>query len=256
MIDYAALDDVVQYGRGRAAEIIGEPYDIYRLSDGLDGREPTQGSMLNEPNKILCSFPIRMVKTNAAIAIEQTNIYDMIYTGMCDATDLKVGDVAVRVGRHRKTNEMFTLAQLRPLSYNTFIRTEVEGNISRPWGKGDSEQLLGLVDYQGAGKTTERPYILNDGYYYIGTPNGFLSPAVIPLGLQPYKRLGPSPKIQQPTTTHRVEMFSYVPLLPGLYIEPGDTISDQNGNRYMIQTISTYSVGLQGYMLIAESLFV
>lgn len=256
MIDYEELDAVVQYGRGVAAGIIGEVYDVYRRSDGTDGRQATQGSVLNTANLIISAFPIRMMRSNAAIATENTNIYDMIYAGMCDATQLLVGDIVIRTQPYRNDREMFVVADLRPLSYNVFVRTEIEGSMSRPWGTGDSEQLLGFVEYQGAGKYTERPYILNNGYYYIAEPGKPASPAVIPLGMQPYKRLGPTPEIRQPTTTHRTEVFVYVPLLPGLFIEAGDLVSDQNGNRFQIHNVTLFTVGLQGYQLIAESLFV
>ena len=256
MIDYQELDYIVQYGRGAAADIIGEIYDVYRRSDGTDGRIPSQGSVLNTSNRVYTGLAIRMMRSNAAIAAENTNIYDMIFAGMCDASVLKVGDVVTRTQDYRNDREMFTVADLRPLSYNVFVRTEVEGSISRPWGVGDSEKLLGFVEYQGAGKYTERPYVLQSGYYYIAEPGKPVSPAVIPLGIQPYKRLGAKPEIRQPTTTHRTEMFCYAPLIPGMFIEAGDILSDQNGNRYMIHNVSLFTVGLQGYQLIAESLFV
>jgi hypothetical protein len=257
MIDFEELDSIVQYGRGVAADIIGEPYDIYRLSDGSDGRTPSSGSIINTENKIYSDLRIRMMRSNAAIAEENTNIYDMIFAGMCDAGVLKVGDVACRIHPYRNDYEMFTVADLRPLSYNVFVRTEIQASLSVSWGSGDSEQLLGYVKYQGAGKQNERAIILRDGYYYIGDPDDAdFSPAVVPLGIQPYKRLGPTPEIKQPTTTHRSELFIYVPILNGLYLEPGYIISDQNGNRYQIQNVTSFTVGLQGYQLIAESLFV
>lgn len=249
------IDELVQFGRGVAAEYVGDTYDVYRLSNFKTGNPPyTDGSIISQMARVMIGFKARMIRTNSAVAIEQTDIYDMLFIMLGNATCLKIGDVLVRTGKFRNDGEIFTVAQLRPMSYNMVVRTEVEGSIARSYGQGDSEQLLGYVKYQGAGKTYEKNFTLRKGWYYISEPGDI--PAMIPFGIQPYKRLGPMPEIRQPTTTHRTEMFAYVPLLPGLLIEPGDILADQNGNRYQIHTVSVFTTGLQGYQLIAESLFV
>lgn len=255
MLNDEAIDELVQFGRGIAAEYVGATYDVYRLSNFKTGKPPyTNGSIISQMALVIRNYQARMIRTNSAVAIEQTDIYDMMFAMLSDATCLKIGDVLVRTGKFRNDGEIFTVAQLRPMSYNMVIRTEIEGSIARSYGEGDSEQLLGYVKYQGAGKTYEKNYTLKKGWYYISEPTDI--PAMIPFGIQPYKRLGPMPEIKQPTTTHRTEMFAYVPLLPGLLIEPGDVLADQNGNRYWINTVSVFTTGIQGYQLIAESLFV
>lgn len=254
MLDTQAIDELVQYGRGVAAEYVGDPYKVYRLSNGSDGRTPTNGSVVSRMALIKEHYMARMIRINTALAVEQTNVYDMLFAMLGDATDLKVGDVLVRSGDYRNDNAIYTIGQLRPEAYNMVIRTEVEGSMARSFGEGDSEQLLGYVKYQGAGKFYEKNFTLKNGWYYVSEPGDI--PATIPFGIQPYKRLGPMPDIKQPTTTHRTEMFAYVPLLPGLQIEPGDILADQNGNRYQIHTVAVFTTGLQGYQLISESLFV
>jgi hypothetical protein len=255
MLDDQAIDELVQYGRGVAAEYVGATYDVYRLRNFKSSKPPySDGSIVSQMSRVMRGYKCRMIRTNSAVAIEQTDIYDMMFAMLGDATCMKVGDVLVRTGGFRNDGEIFTIAQLRPMSYNMAIRTEVEGSIARPYGQGDSEQLLGYVAYQGAGKTYEKNYTLKQGWYYISEPEDI--PAMIPFGIQPYKRLGPTPEIKQPTTTHRTEVFAYVPLLPGLLIEPGDMLADQNGNRYQIHNVNVFTTGLQGYQLIAESVFV
>lgn len=248
MIDVEYLDELVQYGRGRAAEYIGPPCDVYRLQPGV-----SSGSVLNDESRIFQNVNARFTRSNSAIIIEQTPVYDMIYTMTADATNIQVGDIFVEKGS-RADGGIYAIGQLRSMGANIAIRTEIAGAITRPWGQGDSEQLLGTVDHQGIGKSYERPYRLEKGFYYCDKID--VSPAVIPFGLQPYKRLGPMPEYKYPSTTHRTEMFAFVPLLPGLYIEPGDMLSDQNGQRFQVHSLSSFTTGIQGYFLILESTFV
>lgn len=251
------FEDLSQEILGIGAELIGTAFDVYRLSDGGDGRPATQGSLLNgEP--LIRDFYAEFHRVNQAKDLETTPIYDMVFVGLCDATDLRVGDVLVEQDPDKPIGGMFTVADLRPLKRNVFVRTEVAGSLSRSYGLGGTTKLQGKIGYQGAGKTSEFPVIVENGYYYIGDNHGDepAVPAAIPFGIQPYKRLGPASKLAIPTATHRTEAFVYMPLLQGFLLQQGDVLSDQNGNRYMIHTLLGYNVGIQGYQIIAESLYV
>lgn len=238
----------IQKLNGKAARRIGQHYNVYRLSN------TSNGSVLNSGNRILTNFPIRMVLNMEGWIVEQTKIYDMVFEGLCDARNLQIGDICVEMDGD---GAMFAVADLRPMNPNVFIRVEQSGALSRPFGAlpNGATQMpsLGRVGFFGAGKSSEQICVLINGYYSLALSG---NPATIPLGVQPYKRLGMMPDPKVPTSTHRNEVFAYVPNLPGVQIQPGDVISASNGDRYQVHTVTPYTEGLQGYQLICESLFI
>jgi hypothetical protein len=246
------LDGILRRGLGIAGKVIGTYFNVYRLS-----ATSAATSIIDSRNLVLENYPARIVLAAPKIVKEQTEIYNMVYIGLCDTRPLQPGDVCVEVAptlTDTPDGRVFVFADVQPLLGPVFIRTEVYAGLSRPNGPDrTADPIQGLTQYQGTSKFDESIYTLANGLYsvkYSGTP------AVIPMGLQPKNRIGPPQEMKFPTATVRGSYVGYIPLLPGLQVHPGDFMTDQNGNRYRFEVVTAYTVGIQGYQLLVETVFV
>ena len=78
----------------------------------------------------------------------------------------------------------------------------------------------------------------------------------MPLGLQPHTRLGSPQEAKFPPAPRRAMIYSYAPLLPGVELLPGDYFTGINGERVTIENVQAFTSGLQGELIISESVFI
>jgi hypothetical protein len=241
-------DSALRRGLG-AIKVIGSYYNVYRLGDN------NSASLISAQNLVISNFPARIVPGLPKALLEIEPIYKLVYNCICDTRSLKIGDCLVEVGpvtTDSPDGRTFILADVQPLLPAQAPRTEIMGTISRP-ASGATDPIQGRGAYQGTTKYNELIVVLDNGLYDITNAG---TAAVIPMGIQPYTRMGPAQDFKFPTATHRSIHFIYIPLLPGFQVQPGDITSDQNGNRFRIQNVSSFTTGLQGTIAIAETLFV
>lgn len=238
--------DLIDNARGLAASFIGQVYDVYRLNT------KSTGAIVSPSNKIIASFPVKMSRNTDKLAQEQAPLYEMVYQGLCDVSKLQIGDVLVEIG-FRSDRGMFVLAQERPLKPYMFVRVEINGSISRQ-NPVTPNPLLGLGPWQNTAKAHEMVAQLTGGMYafvFGGTP------AQIPIGVQIDERMGQLPRgFTLPTSNKLEETSCYVPLLPGLQIQPTDMLADAQGNRYLCHGVQIYTSGLSGYLIKAQKLLI
>src|SRR5580704_10290457 len=119
------IDGKIQYGRGRAAQVLGQTHDVYRLT------EQTNDSVLGE-KPTLVDFPARIRRTTSKMVLEDT-IFDLIaYVALCDNTKLVLGDTLKETGYKSQSANIYTYAQQRPTRETVFMRTETNSFLSRP----------------------------------------------------------------------------------------------------------------------------
>lgn len=258
MASVATIDNALRRGLGQGVKGgLATYFNVYRLK-GLSGTPNAATSIVDPLNKVLTNFPIRMVKNAMQQLVEQEPIYKLVYQGMCDTRQLKIGDVFIEVGpimTDVPDGRMFYLADVQPILPAMFVRAEISGSASRPHDASQTDEpLLGRGRAaQAVSKGQEWLYILDNSLYDVQAVG---TPATIPMGIQPYNRVGPAQEMKFPTGTRRGVHYLYLPLLPGLQIEPGDYVLDDNRNHYRIQTVQAFTTGLQGYQLIAETTFI
>jgi hypothetical protein len=251
----AALDNALRRGLGKAGEVIGTTFSVYRLG-GTSGTPNGAANIIDPLNLINDNYFARIVHQKPPVVIETEEVYRLYYIGLCDTRQLKVGDVFVETGPEladTPDGRVYFLNDVQPFLPPVFTRVEIFGTITRPHGDGASEQpIQGYDGYQGESKFTEEIITLGDSLYSFATSG---TPTVIPMGIQPAKRMGSQQDIKFPTATHRGLYMASCPLLPGVQIQPGDYLSDQNGSRYVIHVPHAQTVGNQGIQMLVESVF-
>ena len=252
----ASIDNALRRAFGQGVKAMASTYSVYRLG-GLGGQNtPNEAASVIDPlNLIYPNYQARIAAPNTPRnLLEVEPIYKMIYLGFCDTRPLQIGDILVENGPNTTDSpdgRIFTLADVQPMLPPQFPRVEILANLTRPSASSD-DVTLGKGVYQGISKLDSQICVLASGMYSFATA-GISS--TIPIGLQPYTRMGPSQESKYPSATRRTQYFIYCPLLPGVEILTGDEFTDQNGNRYIVESISTLTTGLQGTLAIAISLF-
>ena len=249
------LDNALRQGLGLGARLaIGTQFDVYRLNAN------STGNWCQPSNKILANYSAKFAYGIPKSLEEQTDTYKMWYTAMCDTRPLLIGDILIETGpplTDEPDGRGYVFVDVRPLGGAVFARVDFNGSLSRSnVASSQAEPLQGDAGYVGATKDSEWTFQLQNGNFFVD-PTG--QPCAIPMGMQQHMRVGPAQNLKAdvfPTETPRAVFFCYIPILPGVVLQPGDIISNSIGDRFQIENIALHTVGLQGYQVIAHSIFI
>lgn len=254
------LDGVIQVGRGVAAAVIGQTYQVYRL-DGQTNNSVTSNAPVNFPG-VGAQFPCRLARSVAKLAIEN-EIYSLLcFKGTCDNRQLVLGDVLYETGYEAMDAGYYTFAQARPTRASLFMATPFAAMLSRPnphAGRADQQpttpgQFVELEDSGSIDRASDAIMVLQNGFYSYQTTSG-LTPASVQIGLQPIRRLRDGNTLGTPTDMYRVEYLIYCPELPGEQLNELDRFSLGSSDRYEIsQLYSSEYTGLAGHICVVEKM--
>jgi hypothetical protein len=270
----AYIDGKVQYGKGRAASVLGQTYNVFR--------NPTNTTNLPSPNingsltsspPVLALYQAYVSRTTSKKLLENTVFDILVYEAKCDNRQLVIQDVLVQSG-YENDGSVFTYAQRRPVPpyASLFVRTESTCTITRPYpisGQAAQQPTAGPREVKGWGGVTkqgEQFLTLVDGAYsFVGaddinpvTDLPYL-PATIYCGLQPSAKISDTPKASAagaiPTTLYRERFGIYIPDLPGVVLNELDRVNGPNNDRFEIMLYhNSDTVGLTGYVTVCEKL--
>jgi hypothetical protein len=120
------IDGVIQFGRGVAAGVVGQSYDIRRL----DAPTGATGSISSQP-PIYTNYPARLRRTTKKLAIEN-DIFGLIcYEATCDNRVLLLFDQMTETGYEPMENGVYIMAQARPTRETLWMRAESNISITR-----------------------------------------------------------------------------------------------------------------------------
>lgn len=250
----AQIDSAIQAGRGAAASVLGQAFNVYRVTSGTSG-QVVSGTPL------YANFPAILTHWKSAKDIENT-IFDILAFAVgCDNSYLNTGDILVGLGPegYRDDGAMYVIADVRPLKQTIAIRCEQPATLTRPTTSTSNLTLNAttptqIKTYSGVTKSTELTLTLTNGSYSFQESG---TAATIPFGLQPLNRLREEPPSKLPTDTKREHFLGFLPLLSGVIVEENDVISSGSaGDRYRVEQNSMNEYGLQGQVLLLEKLTV
>jgi hypothetical protein len=245
-----AIDQAISLGVGAAASVVGQPYNVYRLSNASSGS-------IFDGSPLFTNFSMSVSKAGKS-AIENDSFNLQVFIGACDDRELDLGDVLVEQNYESETGDVFVFAQRRPMGYRLFVRCEAQVSITRPLphgGQSAQQPVSGSVaapGYIGVDKASENVLVLNDGLYSF-EPTGTL--AAVPAGLTQLNRIRDAKDPKIPVTLYREHFVLYVPLLPGVQLQELDRFNFPNSDRYQIASLyTTEQSGFGGWIAICEKL--
>lgn len=222
MTRIAYIDGKIQYGRGRAASVLGQPFNVYRLTDNTN-----TGIVTGSP--VIANFP-------ANIGKHSKNLDDQLLESIavelrCDNRQLQLGDVLVPVKSYgSQPKDIWTIVQKRPLGKTFAIRTNFLATISRPnpsSGAASQQPTGGGVTapkgWSGVWKENDLILTLVNGDYGFSSDPSAI-PAQVYVGLQPNGRIRDGNTLRVPTEQWRDQFAMYVPMLGGEMVNELDRI--------------------------------
>jgi hypothetical protein len=248
------IDAAIQAGRGAAASVLGQTYDVYRLLN-------TSNNTIVTGTPYLTNYVAR-IRRKDGTPIENEKFKLLTFSAICDNRNLDIGDVLVENG-YRTDDGTYCIAEMRPTRETILVRTESMATITRPnphAGQAGQMPISGFtwIDsgrWGGTDKANELILTLTNGTYSFQQTGTYAS---VPVGLQPWTRIRNKDKgmAEMPTQAQDTEWFIYVPLLPGMVFVENDIINYQNGDRYMVIQPYVSTVGLQGWILVVAKMAV
>ncbi len=249
--DIAQIDYAIQQGRGAAASVLGQTYDVRRLSS-------TTNNSISANTPVISGLQARVARTTSRAKIENQTFDLLVYTALCNNESLQLQDVCTQTG-YGNDGSVFTVVQKRPTRDTLWIRTDENVFISRPFpgaGAASQQPLSGSAatpGYSGFTKATEEVLTLSNGLYSFESSG--TTPASLYVGLQQLNKVSDARDPKIPTVLYRERFLIYVPLIPGEQLVELDRINFPNSDRYECASIfSSDLTGVSGNIVIAEKL--
>lgn len=247
-MDYVTIQQKLDYGRGKEAQVLGPPYDVYRMNS-----QDSDGNVLISANQIATSVKVRCkVAYGASIrtSLESEKNQGIIWYEICaDMSPFLVGDIFVLndpvYGQgyssvNFETDEFkgFALADHSPMKKSLGGRLNCTVQILRP-------SLLPNSSGQWDRATNFLPVTLTAGVFELGQVNTI--PANIPAGLVALGRsYGSQAFMHVPAEQRKSGWELYMPALNGFNIREGDRIIGTDGAKYIVIIPYTQYVGTTG----------
>jgi hypothetical protein len=250
-VDYRTAQLHIDYGRGKAGQVLGPPCTVYRVQGNA------AVNYLDAANVVASGLRIARRQTSKKDSLEAPPMGSLFYTLMLDATNFETGDIfiendpfygsgATEVDFSTVQFEAYCLAFHGPFKETIGARIDRTATLYRPVHAPTSASSFWEPTAQNM-----TPVVLSSGVWGLGAVGATASQ--IPIGLQSFHRVkGPLVKVL-PGSTDTLTYFAYMPALNGITPREGDRLvigGFTNGERYVVQHPYTQQAGLQGSQLV------
>lgn len=247
------INNAINKGRGKAAAVYGQRYNVFRLSSASN-------VSVNAGTPVHADMNGSFSRYTARNDIEQTMFELLIFSLVADGRQLELGDVLVEDTAYGGDGANYIVGSMRPLHQILAVRAEANVKLSRissSAGDADNQPVSGSIapdTYAGSTAEDELVCVLQNGTYSFVSQSTNPTPATIPCGLQPQSRKGLDHQPSMPTQVADAYFVAFMPLLPGIDVEETDVITvtttPTSTDRYQVaQVFTTQDVGFAGWVL-------
>lgn len=259
--DYTTLQDLADLGSGIGAQVVGQPYDVYRITQ--------TGDVLQSHNLVMQSYPVERQKLTAAdsqgleTTIAQKTFFFSLggdfsssIVGDCFILNDPVYGVGASIVNYPTLQFGGFYLGIHPVLQKPIgVRIDRLVQIYRPAVMPDAN---GYMDTTLNGAS---PIMLVNGVATIGTPGEITKANFVPAGFMPDKRSGSL--IVEGYTRDIPQHTNWAVAIPPIpvkstigkqffSIREGDIIVSQEGDRYRVTNPMRQDAGLVGYQLTCE----
>jgi hypothetical protein len=244
-LDYTFVQELIDFGREMAGEMVGQPFDVYRLNNS------STGDVLDPSNKLTPSLPGKLTHSRTMDTVENDILKANTFELLAPSNVLAIGDVLVQQDVVYGGDSRYAVVSKRPLKPVMVARVEANCYIKRVYADHDGD------GYNGSNVDSELPYVLNNGVFSIGAKTD--TPAVIPCGVTTIAQLKNMKPERLPLDVTTSWWYIFVPYLPGLQrIRENDVVYHNNATdddvaiRYRVQIPLVSDAGTAGQFLVCE----
>lgn len=257
MANYRGIMVHIDRGRGKAAQRLGQPYNVFRIQNN------SAANYLDAANQIAVDFPVLRRVIRGGPDREAPEMGSLLFEIVADMSNFQTGDVFVQ-------NDPFygvggTLPEFATPQFNAFvlgfhapIRKSLGGRLDHLAYVYRQPSGPDANGYWSADTLASSPVMLQNGVFSVGSPGQ--TPALIPVGLQASERFHGEMIDLVPTATPTTRWMAFVPAMPGFLFREGDRIITQDesggllatGARYVVVHPYEQEAGLVGSQLVLE----
>lgn len=245
---YAQIQQLIDFGRGLAANVVGQPGAVFRLQSGVSDDYVSPATLYFE------NFPLlRKVLPDGFAQSSHRGMNVQYFRMVCDLTRLKVGDVWVLTDPYYgaganqvvyETNEYVGVA----LAFHSVMGSSFGvglnrfARIYRPAPGVDPDGFANTFQQDGLGL-----YIVNGAAQFLPVAQQAAPPSWVPIGLQPVSGYaGDQLTPDLPGMTPRAAYFVYIPSIQGYAAMQHDYLVDRNGARMQVMVPYHLEAGMAG----------
>lgn len=248
-MSYAGIQRDIDFGRGEAANVLGQPYDVYRIT------ATSNGDVIATANRIAQNVRVlRKARRVQPDAVESpAAMGTLFYQLVADFRNFQVGDVFVQMDAAYGSGHTevagteqfngFVLASHAPIKQAVGARVTTLVQVKRQSAEPDARQAWNTTN------DATLPLVLANGSFSLGAATATAS--LIPAGMLPVFR-PQGQRIDAPGMPQQPLIAFYMPPLPGFQLLEGDRIIAQDGSRYVVLNPYGQDVGIVGYQMTLE----
>lgn len=245
------LDQLLQRAKGKAANVYGQTYDQYRLSN----QTPNSGILNGLP--IASSVAMSLKKAQKTV-IEGESFSILTMNAMVDNRNLQIGDLLLETGYEANAG-VYAVAQIRPLRATLLVRCEQTGYIIRPTPLGGNANQMPPSgaswnqQYGGYAEGSQQYATIQKGTFTFA-PSGAM--AELAFNLTPTNRIREMRDPKFATQVANQQYLAWIPAYPGLEIRETDyfQLTDDSLKLKIVQLYQPQNVGFTGYTVIVEEM--
>ncbi len=249
---YAFVQGRIDFGRGQAADVLGQPGAIYRLNSA------SSGTWIDPANQIFQNYPVLRKVLRSDPGLESTTIMStMFYNLIADLTPLELGDIWIQTDPYYGKGD--TLVDYSTSQFDG-ICIASHGPVKKAFGARLDRMLTvyrpaEATDSNGYYNTTlpaAQPLVLKNGIFNLGVPGD--TPVQIPGGFMVRARPFGAPQFggDIPGIPRYAEWYVYVPPLEGFTFRQGDRIMTYEGSRFIVVNPWHQEAGFVGSQMSLE----
>lgn len=247
-LDYKFVQNLVNFGRELAGNIVGQPFSVHRLNSLSTGDVFAAANQLDDVRAKVTHSTSRVQTENDFL---HANIFDFLMSSENTATE----DILTQKDDTYGGNASYFVASLRPLKRVMCVRVEHTVRLLRTHS--NRAQQGG---WSGTTRDSERPFHLLNGQFVIATgaevPEVVATP--IPCGITNIGQIKDRKASQLPMDVTTSWWYVMMPLFPGLdRVRENDIIevdvhADEPIVRYRIVTPLISKVGTRGVFCLCQ----
>jgi hypothetical protein len=250
--DYRAVQKLVNFGRGFAGQLVGQPFVLYRLNVN------SNGAAIQDFNVVNPDLRAKVTHRRVMVQVENEYMHANPFEFLCSSDDVEIGDYLKDADTVYGDGGVYAVASKRPLKQVVTLRTESLAYIYRANSSlNESVRVNSSGYYSGRAQHQDLPYVCRNGVWQLGQLGDAADPLYVGLQTTGQNKSMKAPKLPMDNLT--AYWYIYVPAANGLsLVRENDyvvipAVNDANPAMRLRVTLAYRSnSGLQGTFALCE----
>ena len=241
-LDYKFVEGLINFGRKFAGDIVGQPFNVYRLN-------AQSNDVVVDPINLIQPVNAKVTHLTSKTQVENDILHANTFEFLMSSDGIQTEDLFSQNDDTYGGNAMYFVSSFRPLKKVLCVRVEQLGNVSR-------RQSNVTSGYSGPTRASDLAFYLQNGAFNVATGTEAIPivPTPIPIGIMNVGQIKNEKPTHLPMDVVNSWWYITMPLYPGLEIIDVTINATEPVVRYRVVTPYISPVGLRGVFLLCQRL--